>query len=199
MTSLRPRWLWMAGLRDLVHAASGLFGLQVPLVVDGPERGSLPLAASLALGAGLLLLVAAAVRDRRALPLLGWAAALAAGFAMSRRTGGDEVRYLYGLTVPVLALAGMGAARLGARAPALAAVAALAVSVPWLLGHRLLAATWRDPSHASVVWQVPPLDPVLESLRRAGVSSGYASLQFAARLPVESDEAVLARDRKSVV
>jgi hypothetical protein len=192
VTSLRPRWLWMPGLRDLVHAASGLFGLQVPLVVDGPERASLPLAASLALGAGLLLLVAAAVRDRRALPLLGWAAALAAGFAMSRRTGGDEVRYLYGLTVPVLALAGMGAARLSARVPALAAVAALAVSVPWLLGHRLLAATWRNPSHASEVWQVPPLDPVLDSLRRAGVSSGYASLQFAARLPVESDEAVLA-------
>jgi len=191
VTALRPRWLWMAGLRDLGRAAGGLFGLQVPLVVDGPERASLPVAASLALGAGLLVLVAAAVRDRRTLPLLGWAAALAAGFAMSRRTGGDEVRYLYGLTVPVLALAGMGVARLGTRASGLGAAAALAVSVPWLLGHRVVTATWRNPEQASVVWQVPPLDPVLASLRRAGVSSGYASLQFAARIPVESDEAVL--------
>jgi hypothetical protein len=102
------------------------------------------------------------------------------------------VRYHYGLTVPVLALAGAGAARLGARAPVLAAVGAVAVSVPWLLGHRVLTATWRNPEHASLVWQVPPLEPVLGSLQRAGVRSAYASLQFAARLSLESGEAILA-------
>jgi hypothetical protein len=42
------------------------------------------------------------------------------------------------------------------------------------------------------VWQVPPLEPVLGSLQRAGVRSGYASLQFAARLSLESGEAVVA-------
>ena len=194
VTALRPRWLWTAGLRDLMRAAGGLFGLQVPLVVDGPERASLPVAAAIALGVGLvvLVLVAASPRDRRALPLLGWAAALAAGFALSRRTGGDEVRYLYGLTVPVLALAGVGVARLGARRPALAAALALAVSVPWLLGQRLVTRAWRSADHASQVWQVPSLEPVLASLRRAGVRSGYASLQFAARLSVESEETVVA-------
>ncbi|PYQ37734.1 MAG: hypothetical protein DMF77_26125, partial [Acidobacteria bacterium] len=192
VTALRPRWLWISGVRDLMRAAGGLFGLQVPLVVDGPERALLPTAAAVALGAGLALLVVAGMRDRRALPLLGWSAALAAGFALSRRTGGDEVRYLYGLTVPVLALAGAGAARLGARAPVAAAVGALAVSVPWLLGHRVLTATWRSPEQASLVWQVPPLEPVLGSLQRAGVRSGYASLQFAARLPLESGEAIVA-------
>ena len=192
VTALRPRWLWMSGVRDLMRAGGGLFGLQVPLVVDGPERALLPTLAAMALGAGLALLLVAGMRDRRALPLLGWAAALAAGFALSRRTGGDEVRYLYGLTVPVLALAGAGVARLAARAPVVAAVGAVAVSVPWLLGHRVVTATWRNPEHASLVWQVPPLEPVLGSLQRAGVRSTYASLQFAARLPLESGEAIVA-------
>jgi len=192
VTALRPRWLWAAGLRDLARAASGLFGLQVPLVVDGPERATLPWAAALALGAGLAVLLAASLRDRRTWPLVGWALALAAGFGLSRRTGGDEVRYLYGLTVPVIALLGTGVARLGSGTPAVAAAAALAVSVPWLIGHRLVTAAWRHPEHASVVWQVPPLEPVLSSLARAGVHSGYASLQFAARLTLESDEAVIA-------
>jgi len=192
VTALRPRWLWAAGLRDLARASSGLFGLQVPLVVDGPERATLPWAAALALGVGLAVLLAAALRDRRTWPLVGWALALAAGFALSRRTGGDEVRYLYGLTVPVIALLGAGVARLGSGTPAVAAAAALAVSVPWLIGHRLVTAAWRNPEHASVVWQVPPLEPVLSSLARAGVHSGYASLQFAARLTLESDEAVIA-------
>jgi len=61
-----------------------------------------------------------------------------------------------------------------------------------LIGHRLVTAAWRNPEHASVVWQVPPLEPVLSSLARAGVHSGFASLQFAARLTLESDEAVIA-------
>jgi hypothetical protein len=130
--------------------------------------------------------VAGVLAGRRSWPLVGWAAALAAAFAFSRRTGGDEVRYLYGLTVPVLALAGAGLARLGARRrwPILAVGAAIVG--PWLWGERLLVYRWRDPAHAAAVWQVPPLGPVLETLDRAGVRSGYASLQFAARLPLES-------------
>lgn len=192
VTDVRPRWLWSSGALDLLHAGAGLFGLQVPLVVDGPERARLPLAAAIALAAGLAALVVAGARGRRAWPLLGWAAALAAVFALSRRTGGDEVRYLYGLTIPALALAGAGVGRLGERQPVLAAAAALAVSVPWLLGQRLLVTTWRNPAHASEVWQVPPLEPVLGSLHRAGVRSAYASLQFAARLALESDEDVIA-------
>jgi hypothetical protein len=192
VTSVRPSWLWAQGLRDLVRAAVGLFGLQVPLVVDGPERAAVPLAAAVCLGAALAALVVAGALSRRALPLVGWMAALAVGFAWSRRTGGDEVRYLYGLTVPALALAGVGVARLGARRPELAVAAALAVSVPWMLGQRHLAETWRDPRHGAVVWQVPPLEPALDSLRRAGVRSAYASLQFAGRLALESDERVLA-------
>jgi hypothetical protein len=191
VTALRPRWLWVAGLRDLARALAGLFGVQVPLVVDGPERAELPVLAAVCLCLGLAILVACGARGRRVWPLLGWAAALAAGFALSRRTGGDEVRYLYGMTVPVLALAGVGIARLGEWRPGVAAAAALAVSIPWLMGHRVLRQTWRNPAHGSVVWQVPPLDPVLDSLRRAGVRSAYASLQFAARLPLEADEKVL--------
>jgi hypothetical protein len=36
VTALRPRWLWADGAVALARAAQGLFGLQVPLVVDGP-------------------------------------------------------------------------------------------------------------------------------------------------------------------
>lgn len=192
VTALRPRWLWAAGLHDLLRAGAGLFGAQVPLVVDGPERAALPALAAVVLVVALLALVLAGARERRAWPLAGWAAALAAGFAMSRRTGGDEVRYLYGLTVPVLVLAGAGLARLGARRRALAVVAALAVAFPWFLGHRIVANRWRDPAQASVVWQVPSLEPALASLERAGVTSTYASLQLAGRLALESEEKTLA-------
>ena len=39
---------------------------------------------------------------------------------------------------------------------------------------------------------MPPLGPALDSLSRAGVESAYASLQFAGRLSLESDERILA-------
>ena len=191
VTALRPRWLWAEGLAALARAALGLFGLQVPLVVDGPERAALPLLAVIALGLGLLALVVAGAFLPRSPPLLGWAAALAAAFALSRRTGPDEIRYLFGLVVPVLALAGAGFAALWARRRGAGALAA-AVVVPWCLGHTTLVRTWRDPAHAAGVWQVPPLDPVLSTLERAGVRSVYASLQFAGRLALESDERVIA-------
>jgi hypothetical protein len=193
VTALRPRWLWLDGLSDLARAAAGLFGVQVPLVVDGPERERLPLALAVLLVAALVALVILGARQRRAWPLVGWALALAAAFAASRRTGADEVRYLFGVTLPALALAGAGVATLFSRARAWAAAALVAaVVVPWFAGHRLLLRHWRDPQHAARVWQVPPLDPVLETLRRAGVRSAYASLQFAARLTLESREEVVA-------
>jgi hypothetical protein len=191
VTALRPRWLWADGMSALVRAAQGLFGLQVPLVVDGPERAALPLLAVLALGAGLTALLVAGSRARRAWPLLGWAGALAAAFAFSRRTGPDEIRYLFGMVLPVIALAGTGFAWLWAR-PRLGGLIAAAVVVPWCLGHAILVRAWRDPAHAVKVWQVPPLEPVTDTLARAGVRSAYASLQFAARLSLESTESVIA-------
>ena len=191
VTALRPRWLWADGLTALARAAEGLFGLQVPLVVDGPERGTLPLVAAIALGLALVALLGAGCSSRRSWPLVGWAAALAFAFAFSRRTGPDEVRYLFGLVAPALALAGAGFAALWARHRA-AGVLAAAVVIPWCLGHAILVRTWRDPTHAASVWQVPPLEPVLSTLERAGVRSAYASLQFAGRLSLESDERVVA-------
>ena len=165
-----PRWLWTAGLRDLLRAAAGLFGLQVPLVVDGPERASLPCAAVLRARRGpRRARRRRCARAARACPFSDGRRRWPPAFALSRRTGGDEVRYLYGLTVPVLALAGVGVARLGARAP-VAGRSRRARRVPC----RGCSATacwppaWRDPAHASLVWQVPPLEPVLASLRRAG-------------------------------
>jgi hypothetical protein len=191
VTALRPRWLWADGVGALSRATQGLLGLQVPLVVDGPERAALPLVAVVALGLGLVVMLAAGSLSRRSWPLVGWAAALAAAFALSRRTGPDEIRYLFGLVVPVLALAGVGLASLGARRR-VAGVLAAAVAVPWCLGHAALVMAWRDPEHALKAWQVPPLEPVLSTLDRAGVRSVYASLQFAGRLALESDERVLA-------
>jgi hypothetical protein len=38
------------------------------------------------------------------------------------------------------------------------------------------------------VWEVPRLEPVLDTLRRANATSAYASLQFAGRLALESEE-----------
>jgi hypothetical protein len=199
VTAVRPQWLWWTGVTDLGHALAGLYGLEVPLVVDGPERAALPGILRVLLGIGLVLTLAAALTNkralplvRRALPLVGWTAGLAAAFAFSRRTGRDEVRYLFGTTVPVLALIGCGVAR-AARwrrwaAPALVA----AILLPWLLGEHEVTMAWKDPRHAADVWQVPPIDAALATLDRAGVRSAYASLQFAGRLSLESAERVLA-------
>ena len=198
VTALRPRWLWAAGLRDLARAASGLLGIDVPLVIDGPERAALPMAVAAALACGLLALIAFGSMRARSRPLVGWSVALAATFALSRRTGGDEVRYLFGLAVPVIALCGVGAAglheRFRARGTAwlVITVALAAILGPWLVGHRLLLAAWRDPSHAVKAWQVPPLDAAVAKLRAAGIRSAYASLQFAGRLTVESEGALIA-------
>ena len=191
VTALRPRWLWADGAGALARAAQGLFGLQVPLVVDGPERGALPLATVVTLGLGLVVMLAVGSRSRRSWPLVGWAAAISATFAISRRTGPDEIRYLFGLVIPVLTLAGAGFLSLWTRRRA-AGVLAAAVVGPWCLGHAVLVRTWRDPEHAVKVWQVPPLEPVLSTLERAGVRSVYASLQFAGRLALESEERVVA-------
>jgi hypothetical protein len=192
VTAIRPRWLWMSGLSDLGHAAFGLFGLQVPLVVDGPERAALPAPAVLALGVGLIVAIALGAWSRRALPLLGWAAALAGAFALSRRTGPDDLRYLYGLHAPALALAGVGLARAWTFRRSLAAALGLAIVVPWGLGERELVRAWSDPAHAVRVWQVPSIDPPLRALQSAGVRSTYASLQFAGRITLESGGDVIA-------
>jgi len=192
VTAIRPRWLWMSGLSDLTHATVGLFGFQVPLVVDGPERAALPAAFVLALVVGLIVAIALGAWSRRALPLLGWAAALAGAFALSRRTGPDDLRYLYGLHAPALALAGVGLARAWAIRRPLAAALGLAIVVPWGLGERELVRAWSDPTHAVRVWQVPSIDPPLEALGRAGVRSTYASLQFAGRTTLESGGAIIA-------
>src|SRR5262245_59969191 len=44
VTALKPRWLWATGIHDLGAAVFRLFGLEVPLVVDGPEHEPLPVA-----------------------------------------------------------------------------------------------------------------------------------------------------------
>jgi hypothetical protein len=213
VTAVRPQWLWWAGVTDLGQALSGLYGLEVPLVVDGPERAVLPTALRVLLGMGLVLTLAAAATNRRPLPLgsrplplgsrplplgsralpLGvWTLGLAAAFAFSRRTGPDEIRYLFGTTVPVLALLGCGVARAWRWRRWAAAGAIAAIAGPWLLGQHKVTMAWRDPRHAAEVWQVPPLAPALATLSRAGVRSAYASLQFAGRIALESEERVIA-------
>jgi hypothetical protein len=192
VSAVRPRWQWGQAVLDLGQAVRGLAGLQVPLVVDGRQRADLPASLALALGAGLLLAVVAGCRSRRALPLLGWASALAGAFWLSRRTGPDELRYLYGLNAPLLAMAGAGLAALWAwRRPA-AVGAALALLLPWGYGQRAQAERWRDPWHAERVWEVPALEPAVDVLRAAGSRSAYASLQFAGRLSLETGEEVVA-------
>lgn len=188
VTSVRPRWLWVDGALDLAHVAAGLFGLQVPLVVDGPQRAALPYGLAVVLGLALLAAIALGAARRAAWPLVLWGAALCAAFASSRRTGADEVRYLYGLAAPALALAGSGLARLADRSRGAAVAVGVLIVGPWLVGHHLVRAAWSDPAHADWVWEVPRLEPVLDTLRRANVSSTYASLQFAGRLALESEE-----------
>jgi hypothetical protein len=190
VTDTRPQWLWADGLRDLGHATAGLSGLELALVIDGPEREPLPVAARAVLGAGLLAALVAGATRRSGLPLLLHALALAGAFAWSRRTGPDEVRYLYGLLVPGYALAGCGLARLaGAKwtsaRGAGAVAAALAVAAPWVHGQWRLAEVWSDPAHAARVWQVPPVDPAVAALQSTGAPSAYASLQLAGRLGLE--------------
>jgi hypothetical protein len=192
VTSLRPRWLWGEGVADLAQALRGLVGLQVPLVVDGPERSGLPLVLVLALGAALLVAVAVGASSRRAWPLVGWAGALAGAFWLSRRTGPDELRYLYGLNAPLLVLAGLGLARAWGWRRSAGLALGLAILLPWGFGEQILARVWRDPAHAARVWQVPPLDATLASLRQHGLRSAYASLQFAGRLTLESRGEVIA-------
>jgi hypothetical protein len=192
VTALRPRWEWEQGLRDLGHAVQGLAGLQVPLVVDGKERALLPFALAVLLAAGLFVTVAAGCRSRRALPLLGWGGALAAAFWLSRRSGANDLRYLYGLNAPALALAGAGLAALWRWRRTVAVATGLALLVPWGCGQRVLAGIWRDPSHAVRVWEVPSLDASLEALRAVGARSTYASVQFAGRITLETGGAVIA-------
>jgi hypothetical protein len=191
VTAIRPQWLWMSGLSDLAHALVALFGFRIPLVVDGPEKGTLPWLAIVALAVGLGAAIPAGV-SRKALPLVGWALSLAGAFALSRRTGADELRYLYGLQAPVLALAGIGLARAWQWRPSLAALLGASILVPWGLGDQRLAATWSDPAHAVRVWQVPPVAGAVDTLRRDGIGSAYASLQFAGRLTLESGGDVIA-------
>ncbi len=192
VTALRPRWLWEEGLSNLGHALRGLAGLQVPLVVDGKERAELPTALVALLVSGLVVAVAAGCRSRRVLPLAGWAGALAGAFWLSRRTGPDDLRYLYGLHAPLLALAGAGLAALWAwRRPA-GVAAGLALLLPWGYGQRVLAEKWRDPLHAESAWEVPSLEASVRALRASGARSAYASLQFAGRITLETGEDVIA-------
>jgi hypothetical protein len=192
VTALRPRWLWGEGVSDLFHALRGLSGLQVPLVVDGPERAELPGLVIFLLGAALLTALALGSWSRRALPLLGWAGALAGAFWLSRRTGPDELRYLYGLNAPALALAGVGLARAWAWRRAAGVALGIALLVPWGWGSQILAKRWNDPAHAARVWEVPSIDATLVALRDAGVRSVYASVQFAGRITLESEGEIVA-------
>jgi hypothetical protein len=186
VTAVRPLWLWSEGVSTAAQALRGLVGLQVPLVIDGKEREALPLPLVLLLAVGLAVALAAGSRTRRALPLLGWGAALAAAYWLARRTGPDDLRYLYGMHAPLLALAGAGVAEVWRRRRALGVALALALVLPWAWGEQVLARSWRDPQHAVRVWEVPPLEPVLRQLDARGVASAYASLQFAGRLTLET-------------
>ena len=160
--------------------------------MDGKERAELPTALVALLVSGLVLAVAAGCRSRRVLPLAGWAGALAGAFWLSRRTGPDDLRYLYGLHAPLLALAGAGLAALWAwRRPA-GLAAGLALLLPWGYGQRVLAETWRDPLHAESAWEVPSLEASVRALRASGARSAYASLQFAGRITLETGEDVIA-------
>jgi hypothetical protein len=192
VTTLRPRWLWAQGAADLSHALAGFLGFAVPLVVDGKERAALPFGLAALLALGLLGALGVACRARAALPLLGWVAALAGAFWLSRRTGADDLRYLYGMNAPLLALLGAGVAAPWARRRAAALVLGPALLLPWGYGEWRLARVWADPGHAERVWEVPSLEAPLAAVAAAGAQSAYASLQFAGRITLETRGAVLA-------
>ena len=87
VTALRSPGDWLSGVSDLARALLGLLGLQVPLVVDGPERASLPVALVVPLAAGLLVLVVAGSASRASGPLVFWALALLGAFACPAAPG----------------------------------------------------------------------------------------------------------------
>jgi hypothetical protein len=192
VTAVRPRWLWAEGLADLGHALAGLVGFQVPLVVDGRERASVPPFLVALLAASLLVAVLAACRTRRVWPLVGWGAALASAFWLSRRTGPDDLRYLYGIHAPLLALVGAGLARLWASRRAAAVAAGAALAIGWGFGTWQLTRAWENPDHAERVWQVPSLEAPITAIEASGARSAYASLQFAGRITLETRGAVIA-------
>ena len=192
VTALRPTFEWWDGAKHLAHAGVGLLGLQVPLVVDGKERAQLPASLVAALALGLVVALAAGIRSRRALPFVGWAAALAAAFWLSRRTGPDELRYLYGVHAPLLALGGAGVGAVWRRRRAIAVALAVALLVPWGFGQHLQAEAWGDPDFADRAWQVPAIEPAIAALRAAGIRSSYASLQLAGRLTLETGGEIVA-------
>ncbi len=192
VTAIRPVHEWKASASALGHALAGLAGLQVPLVVDGKERALLPAALFLLLACALLFAIASGLRSRRALPLVLWALALAGAFWLSRRTNADELRYLYGVNAPLLALAGAGLGAVWSWRRLAGVALGLALIVPWGWGERLLLAAWRDPVHAERVWEVPPLEAPIRALRTEDVRSAYASLQLAGRLTLETEGAVIA-------
>ncbi len=192
VTAIRPQSEWLRGLQGLWHASIGLAGLQVPLVVDGEQRASLPALLVAALALGVVVALVAGTWSRRALPLVGWAAALAGAFWLSRRTGPDELRYLYGVNAPLLALAGCGLAAVWRWRRGAAVALGACLLVPWGWGERALVESWSDPSFGDRVWQVPSVEPPLAVLRLAGIRSAYASLQLAGRITLETRGNVIA-------
>jgi hypothetical protein len=182
---------WGEGVAAIGRTLQGLFGVQIPLVVDGPQWTAFPAPAMVLLAAALLLLLVAGIR-RRTLPLLGWTIAFSAAFALSARTDGEYVRYAYNLTIPVLVLIGVGLVRVWQWRRSVALALAAVIVGEWLAGQQIVLRHWRDPQHAARVWQVPDLTPSLATLQRLGLRSAYASLHFACRLVVESEGRVIA-------
>lgn len=189
--AVRSYWHWLEGLDVITRVWQGLFGVRVPLVVDGPQWTAFPLPVRAALAAALLLLVALGVR-RRTLPLAGWALVFSAAFALSGRPEWTDVRYAYNLTIPVLVLAGVGLVRVWAWRRSAGVALAGVIVAEWLVGQQIVLRHWRDPQHAARVWQVPDLTAPRAVLDRLQVRSAYASFAFACRLVVESDARVIA-------
>lgn len=182
---------WGEGLDVILRVWQGLFGIRIPLVVDGPEWTTLPAPIPVLVAVALVVLLALGIR-RCTLPFLGWALVFSAAFALSARPEWTDVRYAYNLTIPVLVLAGCGLVRAWQRHRAAACVLAAVIAIPWLWGQQIVLARWRDPQHAARVWQVPDLQPTIVALDRLHVASAYASFAFACRLVVETDGRVLA-------